>query len=107
VSAQADRDARKLRVTWVLQEERGEGYAAGFRAAIAAVVRYATELAGVRGLTQAAHQSLVNCIAELIRAARAAAQDELIPWELATELREHATAELEAAVARLGRRGER
>jgi hypothetical protein len=100
-----DREARHIRIAAMLAEERGDGYALAFKAAVAAVCRFATERAGIRGLTKSDEQTLKNCIADLIGKARHAGREGVIPWALAEELRGHAVAEMEETVARLGLRG--
>jgi hypothetical protein len=100
-----DREARHIRITTMLAEERGDGYALAFKAGVASVCRFAAERAGVRGLTKADEQTLRNCIGALIGGALTAAREDVIPWALAEDLRGHAVAEMEETVARLGLRG--
>jgi hypothetical protein len=100
-----DREARHIRIAAMLAEERGDGYTLAFKAAVAAVCRFATERAGIRGLTKSDEQTLRNCIADLIGIARHAGREDVIPWALAEELAAHAIAEMDETVGRVGLRG--
>ena len=52
------REERRVRVEGMLCAERGAAYEVAFHASVAAVVRFAVEQAGMRGMTKAVHQSL-------------------------------------------------
>ena len=99
------REERRIRVEGMLCAERGAAYEAAFHAAVAAVVRFAVEQAGVRGMTKSVHQSLKNCLAELIGVAVRHGEDGVIPHDVALGLRAHAIEQMNETTARLGLRG--
>lgn len=99
------REDRRIQVERMLCAERGAAYEAAFHAAVAAVVRFAVELAGVRGMTKAVHQSLKNCLAELIGVAVRHGEEGVIPHDVAVTLRAHAIDQMNETVERLGLRG--
>ncbi len=99
------REERRIRVEAMLCAERGAAYEVAFHASVAAVVRFAVEQAGMRGMTKAVHQSLKNCLAEFIGVAVRHGEAGVIPHDVAMALRAHAIAELDETTARLGLRG--
>jgi hypothetical protein len=94
---QLDAEARRNRITALLDAERAAGYRAAFRSAVDRIMMLAAWLAGDRGLTRLHVTALRTAVAGLMSDA-----DRDAPWEARDELRAYAKGETERALERLG-----
>ena len=92
----------------LLAEQRADGYERAFKRGVEALCMFATYLAGTRGLTRIQEMNLRTAVGQLLSDAECAHRSDLsaapIPYPRAVALKEHARAEFEATVERLGRR---
>ncbi len=94
---QLDAEARRNRVTALLDTERAAGYRAAFKSAVQRIVMFATVIAGDRGLTKTHVVGLRTAIGYLV-----SDMESLAPDEARDELRAYAKEETERAFERLG-----
>jgi hypothetical protein len=105
MTAKQSREERQRRVEQMLTAERDAGFMVAFRAGVEALVMFATEQAGIRGMTKATHMALKNRLGGMVSAARCAYRDDVISFAASEAAAAHAREAYDEAVKRLGLRG--